>query len=60
MGGYPIGSVYTNKSDNVVNGPYKAYDDLFLILGARNSPSIHMQKLVATELQHVVPRMGDT
>lgn len=52
--------MYTNKSDNVVNDPYKAYDDLVLILGARNSPGIHMQKLAATGLQRVALRMGDT
>lgn len=56
--GYPVGSVYTSMSDNVVDGPYKVYVELFLILGATNSPGIHMQSLAARKIQHVVLRIG--
>lgn len=31
----------------MVDGPYKVYEDLFLILGPRNSPGIHMQRIAA-------------
>lgn len=42
----------------MVDGPYEVYDDLFLILGARNSPGIHMQRLAARKIEHVALRIG--